>query len=70
MIDRKISKFLLLQTQLANTAQDNPNQLNKLDAINYLVQYIETDTVLYHSGVCTIWDILHQNDQAILVRPL
>lgn len=39
------------QTQLANTAQDNPNKLTKFDVINYILNYIPTDTILFHSEV-------------------
>ncbi|XP_063700500.1 ATP synthase mitochondrial F1 complex assembly factor 2 [Culicoides brevitarsis] len=36
-------------TALVNTAVDNPNKLTKIDIVNYLINYIQTDTVLFHS---------------------
>lgn len=36
-------------TSLCNTAIDNPNRLNKVDMVNYILEYIPTDTVLFHS---------------------
>lgn len=38
-------------TALVNTMIDNPNKLSKLDIINYLVNYIQTDTVLFYTFV-------------------
>ncbi|XP_058446815.1 ATP synthase mitochondrial F1 complex assembly factor 2 [Malaya genurostris] len=37
-------------TALSSTVIDNPNNLQKTDIINYLVNYLNTDTVLFHSG--------------------
>ncbi|CAB3376680.1 Hypothetical predicted protein [Cloeon dipterum] len=34
---------------LVTTALDNPNKLTKMDLANSIIQYIETDTVLFHS---------------------
>lgn len=36
-------------TSLVNTYLDNPNNLSKLDLVNYMVDYLPTDTVLYQS---------------------
>ncbi|CAO1397472.1 unnamed protein product [Diamesa tonsa] len=35
-------------TALANTVIDNPNNLTKDDIVNYLMNYAETDTILFH----------------------
>ncbi|XP_053664595.1 ATP synthase mitochondrial F1 complex assembly factor 2 [Anopheles marshallii] len=37
-------------TALSSTVIDNPNSLQKHDMVNYLVNYINTDTVLFHSS--------------------
>ncbi|XP_059618353.1 ATP synthase mitochondrial F1 complex assembly factor 2 [Phlebotomus argentipes] len=37
-------------TSLCNTVLDNPNRLTKLDMVNYIVNYLPTDTVLFQSG--------------------
>lgn len=37
-------------TSLCNTVLDNPNKLQKPDMINYLLNYIQTDTILYHAS--------------------
>ncbi|XP_053675596.1 ATP synthase mitochondrial F1 complex assembly factor 2 [Anopheles nili] len=37
-------------TALSSTVIDNPNSLQKHDMVNYLVNYINTDTVLFHSN--------------------
>ncbi|XP_031629080.1 ATP synthase mitochondrial F1 complex assembly factor 2 [Contarinia nasturtii] len=60
VIDR--SKMHL--TTLCNTAADNPNKLMKQDIVNYMLNYIPTDTILYHSPdiedlyklQCAEWD--------------
>lgn len=36
---------------LCFTAIDNPNNLNKLDMVNYLLNFIPTDTVLFQYDV-------------------
>lgn len=36
-------------TSLVNTSLDNPNHLTKLDVVNYMLDYLPTDTILYHS---------------------
>lgn len=36
-------------TSLSNTVIDNPNNLQKVDIVNYLINCINTDTVLFHS---------------------
>lgn len=36
-------------TSLVNTSLDNPNNLSKLDLVNYMLNYLPTDTVLYQS---------------------
>ncbi|XP_058819379.1 ATP synthase mitochondrial F1 complex assembly factor 2 [Topomyia yanbarensis] len=37
-------------TALSSTVLDNPNHLQKADIVNYLVNYLNTDAVLFHSG--------------------
>ncbi|XP_024946870.1 ATP synthase mitochondrial F1 complex assembly factor 2 isoform X2 [Cephus cinctus] len=37
-------------TALCSTALDNPHNHNKLDIVNYIVNYLETDTILFHSA--------------------
>lgn len=37
-------------TALCSTAIDNPNRLEKNDLVNYLLNYISTDTVLFQSN--------------------
>ncbi|KAG5683267.1 hypothetical protein PVAND_012557 [Polypedilum vanderplanki] len=44
-----IERPRMMLTALCNTAIDNPNHLTKDDIINYLLNYIETDTILFHS---------------------
>lgn len=44
-----VERSRMMLTALANTALDNPNHLKKLDIINYLLSYAETDTVLFHN---------------------
>ena len=39
-----------LQTALCSTVIDNPNKLNKLDIANYIVNFLETDTLLFQSN--------------------
>lgn len=36
-------------TALCNTSLDNPNRLTKPDMVNYLLNFLPTDTVLFHS---------------------
>lgn len=36
-------------TSLVNTSLDNPNHLSKLDLVNYMINYLPTDTVIYQS---------------------
>uniref|UniRef100_A0A8D8BTA0 ATP synthase mitochondrial F1 complex assembly factor 2 n=1 Tax=Culex pipiens TaxID=7175 RepID=A0A8D8BTA0_CULPI len=38
-------------TSLSSTVLDNPGGLKKMDIVNYLVNYITTDAILYHSSV-------------------
>lgn len=44
-----IERSRMLLTALSNTAIDNPNRLTKLDIVNFLMTYAETDTVLFHN---------------------
>lgn len=37
-------------TALSSTVLDNPSGLKKVDIVNYLVNYISTDAILYHSS--------------------
>lgn len=51
-------------TALCSTAIDNPNRLTKEDMVNYILQFLPTDTVLFHSSEddelykvqCRDWD--------------
>ncbi|CRL01275.1 CLUMA_CG014299, isoform A [Clunio marinus] len=44
-----IERSRMMLTALSNTVIDNPNNLTKLDIINYLLSYAETDTILFHN---------------------
>lgn len=54
------------QTALCNTSIDNPHRLQKEDSINYILNFLPTDTILFHSGAdedddlyqlqCAEWD--------------
>ena len=44
-----IERSNMMLTALSNTVLDNPNRLTKLDIINFLLSYAETDTVLFHN---------------------
>lgn len=44
-----IDRSRMMLTALSNTAIDNPNKLTKLDIINYLLNFAETDTILFHN---------------------
>jgi hypothetical protein len=39
------------QTALCSTAIDNPNNLTKFDLVQHIMSYLDTDTVLFQSGV-------------------
>lgn len=43
-----IERSSMILTALSNTALDNPNRLTKLDIVNFILHYAETDTVLFH----------------------
>lgn len=43
-----IERSRMMLTALSNTALDNPNHLTKLDIINFILSYAETDTILFH----------------------
>lgn len=45
----KIQQSTMHLTALCSTALDNPNKLNKLDMVQYMVDYLDTDTVLFQS---------------------
>lgn len=45
-----IERTSMILTALSNTVIDNPNHLTKLDIINFLLHYAETDTVLFHDA--------------------
>lgn len=44
-----IERSRMMLTALSNTAIDNPNKFTKLDIINYLLTFAETDTILFHN---------------------
>ncbi|KAJ8951177.1 hypothetical protein NQ314_007717, partial [Rhamnusium bicolor] len=37
-------------TTLCNTIIDNPNNLSKFDIVNYITNYLDTDTVLFQAN--------------------
>lgn len=37
-------------TALCNTAIDNPQRLHKEDIVNYMMNFLPTDTILFHTG--------------------
>ena len=39
--------YLSLQTGLCFTAADNPNHTSKWDEVDKMLEYMETDTILY-----------------------
>nr|XP_022914459.1 ATP synthase mitochondrial F1 complex assembly factor 2 [Onthophagus taurus] len=45
----KIIQTSMHLTTLCNTAIDNPNNLNKFDMVQYLVNYLDTDTILFQA---------------------
>ncbi|KAI4465400.1 atp synthase mitochondrial f1 complex assembly factor 2/atp12 protein mitochondrial precursor [Holotrichia oblita] len=45
----KIVQTSMHLTTLCNTAIDNPNNLKKYDMVQYIVNHLETDTVLFQS---------------------
>ncbi|XP_050310039.1 ATP synthase mitochondrial F1 complex assembly factor 2 [Anthonomus grandis grandis] len=47
---KKIVQSKMHLTTLCNTVLDNPNNLTKLDIVNYIVNYLDTDTVLYQAN--------------------
>lgn len=58
----KIQQSTMHLTALCSTALDNPNKLNKLDMVQYMVDYLDTDTVLFQSTVSSsLPDELHRN---------
>nr|AEE62847.1 unknown [Dendroctonus ponderosae] len=46
----KIVQSKMHITTLCNTVLDNPNNLTKLDIVNYIVNCLDTDTVLYQAN--------------------
>nr|XP_023012058.1 ATP synthase mitochondrial F1 complex assembly factor 2 [Leptinotarsa decemlineata] len=46
----KIIQTKMHLTTLCNTVIDNPNHLNKHDIVNYIVNYLDTDTVLFQAN--------------------
>ncbi|XP_065163924.1 ATP synthase mitochondrial F1 complex assembly factor 2 isoform X2 [Atheta coriaria] len=47
---QNINQASMHLSTLCNTAIDNPNNFNKLDLVNYITNYMDTDTVLFQSG--------------------
>lgn len=45
-----IDKTSMILTALTNTVIDNPNHLTKIDIVNFLLHYAETDTILFHDA--------------------
>ncbi|KAL1491130.1 hypothetical protein ABEB36_011772 [Hypothenemus hampei] len=46
----KIIQSKMHLTTLCNTVQDNPNNLTKLDIVQYIVNYLDTDTILFQGN--------------------
>ncbi|XP_018578180.1 ATP synthase mitochondrial F1 complex assembly factor 2 [Anoplophora glabripennis] len=46
----KIVQSKMHITTLCNTILDNPNNLTKYDIVNYIVNYLDTDTVLFQAN--------------------
>nr|CAI5850610.1 unnamed protein product [Callosobruchus analis] len=46
----KIIQSKMHLTTLCNTVIDNPNNLTKYDIVNYIVNYLDTDTILYQGN--------------------
>ncbi|KAG5889014.1 hypothetical protein JTB14_033943 [Gonioctena quinquepunctata] len=46
----KILQTKMHLTTLCNTVIDNPNHLSKHDIVNYIVNYLDTDTVLFQAN--------------------
>ncbi|CAG9838093.1 unnamed protein product [Diabrotica balteata] len=46
----KIVRSKMHLTTLCNTTMDNPNNLTKYDIANYIVNYLDTDTVLFQAN--------------------
>lgn len=44
-----VERSTMMLTALSNTALDNPNHLTKIDIVNFLLSYAETDTILFHN---------------------
>lgn len=44
-----LSNFMYL-TSLCNVAIDNPNNITKYDLVQYILNYLDTDTILFRSG--------------------
>jgi ATP synthase mitochondrial F1 complex assembly factor 2 len=45
-----IERSQMMLTALSNTAIDNPNHLTKMDIVNFILTYAETDTILFHDA--------------------
>lgn len=41
----------MFQTALCSTFLDNPQHLSSIDIVNYIANYLETDTILFQSDV-------------------
>ncbi|KAF2894008.1 hypothetical protein ILUMI_12161 [Ignelater luminosus] len=46
----KIQQNSMYLSTLCNTAIDNPNNLTKYDMVQYIVNYLDTDTILFQSN--------------------
>ncbi|KAJ3632471.1 hypothetical protein MTP99_009480 [Tenebrio molitor] len=45
-----ITRSKMHLTTLCNTVIDNPNNLTKYDMVNYIINYLDTDTVLFQAN--------------------
>ncbi|KAK0179813.1 hypothetical protein PV327_005529 [Microctonus hyperodae] len=48
--EETINRSNMHLTALCSTLLDNPQHLNRLDIVNYIANYLETDTVLFQSS--------------------
>lgn len=46
---KTIERSRMILTSLVNTSIDNPNNFTKEDIINYILTFVETDTILFHN---------------------
>uniref|UniRef100_A0A8D8URB8 ATP synthase mitochondrial F1 complex assembly factor 2 n=1 Tax=Cacopsylla melanoneura TaxID=428564 RepID=A0A8D8URB8_9HEMI len=47
----KIERSSMHLTGICNTVIDNPNRLTKFDLVQNIINFLETDTILYHTQI-------------------